>query len=81
MPSGSAEAVNLLNAHYLFASLIWGSIGLGYCIYGKRQQSWAPFAGGVLMKVASYFVPSALLMSQICASLMALVYVVLKQGY
>ena len=23
-----------------FASLIWGSIGMGYFIYGKKQQSW-----------------------------------------
>ncbi len=73
--------MSLLNAHYLFASLIWGSIGLGYCIYGKRQQSWVPFAAGVMMIAVSYFVGSALWMSLICAALMGLVYVLLKQGY
>ncbi len=81
LQSGSAEAVNLLNAHDLFASLIWGSVGLGYCIYGKRQQSWVPFAAGVVMIAVSYFVGSALVMSLICAALMALVYLLLKQGY
>ena len=35
------KAVNLLDANFLFASLIWGSVGAGYFIYGKRQQSWA----------------------------------------
>jgi len=73
--------MNLLDAHFLFASLIWGSIGVGYCIYGKRQQSWLPLVAGVLMIAVSYFVGSALLMSLICAALMALVYVLLKQGY
>ena len=73
--------MNLLDAHFLFASLIWGSIGLGYCVYGKRQQSWVPFAAGVLMMVVSYFVASALLMSLICVALMVLVYILLKQGY
>jgi len=72
--------VNLLDANFLLASLIWGSIGVGYCIYGKRQQSWVPMAGGVLMVAASYLIGSALVMSLICALLMALVYVLLKQG-
>ena len=81
LPSRNAATVNLLDAKFLFASLIWGSIGVGYCIYGKRQQSWVPMAGGVLMVAASYFVGSALLMSLICMALMAAVYVLLKQGY
>ncbi len=73
--------MNLLNAHYLFASLIWSSVGVGYCIYGKRQQSWVPFAAGVVMIAVSYFVGSALVMSLICMALMALVYLLLRQGY
>jgi hypothetical protein len=73
--------VNLLDAHFLFASLIWSSVGLGYCIYGKRQQSWLPLVAGIVMIMVSYFVGSALLMSLICAGLMALVYILLKQGY
>jgi hypothetical protein len=77
----SAEALNLLDANFLFASLIWGSIGIGYFIYGKRQQSWVPMVGGVLMIATSYLVSSALVMSLICAGLMALVYVLLRQGW
>jgi hypothetical protein len=71
----------MFNASFLFASLIWGSIGLGYFIYGKKQSSWAPMIGGVLMMGASYFVSSALLMSLVCAALIAVVYVLLKRGY
>jgi len=72
--------VKLIDANFLFASLIWGSIGVGYCIFGKRQQSWVPLAGGLLMVAASYLIGSAVVMSLICTLLMALVYVLLKHG-
>ena len=42
-------ADNVLNAHYLVASLIWGSVGLGLFIYGKKQQSMVPLFGGLLI--------------------------------
>ena len=71
--------MNFLNPSFLFASLVWGSVGLGYCIYGKRQQSWIPMVGGVLMIAASFFISSALLMSLVCLGLMAGVYVLLKR--
>jgi len=71
----------MFNTSFLFASLIWGSVGVGYFIYGKRQRSWAPMAAGVLMVVVSYFVGSAVLMSLICLAAMAGVYFLLRQGY
>ena len=71
----------MFNAHFLFASLIWGSIGVGYFIYGKKQSSWVPMVGGVLMIAASYFTGSALVMSLICIGLMVAMYVLLKRGY
>lgn len=70
----------MFNTNFLFASLIWGSVGLGYFIYGKKQGSWEPMIGGVLMMAASYFVGSALLMSLVSLGLMAVVYVLLKRG-
>ncbi|HTL57770.1 MAG TPA: hypothetical protein VL361_18935 [Candidatus Limnocylindrales bacterium] len=69
------------NASFLFASLIWGSVGFGYFIYGKKQSSWPPMAAGLLMMVASYFAGSALLMSLISLALIAAVYFLLKRGY
>jgi hypothetical protein len=71
----------MFNTGFLFASLVWGSVGLGYFIYGKRQGSWAPMVGGVLMMVTSYFVSSALLMSLVCVGLIVGVYALLKRGY
>ena len=71
----------MFNTHFLFASLIWGSVGFGYFIYGKRQRSWVPMVGGLVMIGASYFAGSALLMSLIGIGLMAAIYVLLKRGY
>src|SRR5258708_25294269 len=55
-------AETVLNAHYLVASLMWGSVGLGLFIYGKKQQSMVPLFGGLLIIGISYFIDSALYM-------------------
>jgi uncharacterized membrane protein HdeD (DUF308 family) len=71
----------MFSTSFLFASLVWGSVGVGYFIYGKKQGAWAPMAAGVVMVAISYFVASALLMSLLCLALMVGVYLLLKQGY
>jgi hypothetical protein len=71
----------MFNANFLFASLIWGSVGMGYFVYGKKQASWMAMIGGVLMMAASYLVGSALLMSLLCLGIIAAVYFLSKQGY
>jgi hypothetical protein len=73
--------VNLFNPSFLFASLLWGSIGVGYFVYGKRQQSLSPMVAGIVMIAVSYFVGSALLMSLICMLLILAVYVLSRRGY
>jgi len=72
--------VNILDPTYLFASLVWGSVGVGYLIYGRKQGAIAPFVGGVAMILVSYFVGSALLMSVIGLALMFTVYRLMRQG-
>jgi hypothetical protein len=77
----SAEIpVNLFDAKFLIASLLWGSIGGGYFIYGKKQQEIVPLIGGLAMIAVSYLVGSALLMSLISIALMVAVYVLLRRG-
>jgi hypothetical protein len=70
----------MFNASFLFACLVWGSVGVGYFIYGKRQQSISAMAGGILMIVVSYFIASALLMSLISLAIVAAVYFLVKRG-
>jgi hypothetical protein len=71
----------MFTASFLFASLAWGSIGVGYFIYGKKQQSLPAMVGGILMVGVSYFISSALLMSLICIVVIVAVYGLLKRGY
>ena len=73
--------MNWLDANFLFASLFWGSVGVGYWIYGRRQTLWSPMIGGVAMIAISCFVSSWLLMSLLCTGLMVSVYLVLKRGF
>ena len=77
----SSDAVEMFDANFLFASLIWGSIGVGYFIYGKKQRQWVPMVGGIVMIAASYLCGSALIMSLVCLAIGAGVYWLLKEGY
>jgi hypothetical protein len=71
----------LFNTRFLLASLLWGSIGLGYFIYGKRQQAMSAMGGGILMMIVSYFAGSAWVMSLVCVGIAAAVYWLVKRGY
>jgi len=71
----------MFNTHFLFASLFWGSIGMGYFIYGKRQSSLIPMIGGVLLMGVSFLVSSALMMSLVCIGLVVAMYLLRKGGY
>ncbi len=62
------------------ALLLWGvvfsSIGLGFFIYGKRQQRLSPLFCGLALMVFPYFVASLPLLITTAALLMALPYFV-----
>jgi hypothetical protein len=61
----------MFNSDTLFASLLWGSIGLGFAIYGKKQGAMVPLFGGVALVAVSYFIGSALYMSLVGIALVA----------
>jgi len=71
----------LISAHFLVASLIWGSVGVGFFIYGKKQQSLVPLFGGLLLIGVSYFIESALYMSLAAIAILAGIWWLKKQGY
>jgi hypothetical protein len=73
--------MDLLNEHYLWASLIWGAIAGGYLIYGWRQREMVPFIGGLVMSVAAIVISSALLMSLACVAIGFAIWWLMKQGY
>ena len=70
----------LLDTHFLFANLIWGSVGGGYLIYARKQRESIPFLGGVAMIAVSMLVSSWFWMSLICIALMFGVWKLMKQS-
>jgi hypothetical protein len=60
------------------ASIVWsvvfGAIGVGFFMYGRRQRRVIPFVSGIGLMVVPYFVESATAMVAICVALMALPY-------
>ncbi|HEV2320570.1 MAG TPA: hypothetical protein VGV18_12515 [Verrucomicrobiae bacterium] len=64
---------------FLFASMFWGAIGMGYCAYGWKQRAMVPLFAGIGMSAAA-FLP-ALPMSLICIVLMVSVWWLVRQGY
>lgn len=72
---------SLLNEQFLFASLLWGSVGMGYLIYARKQREIVPFIGGMAMIGVSCLVGSWFWMSILCLVLMVAVYQVMRQGF
>lgn len=60
-----------LDSNSLFASLLWGSIGSGLVIFGKKQSEPVLLFGGIALVAVSYFIESALIMSLISVALIA----------
>jgi len=42
--------------------MLFGSIGLGFFLYGKKQKKVVPFVTGITLFVFPYFVPDLLVM-------------------
>lgn len=47
----------------LIASLMWGAVGAGFSVYGKKQRSAPAWFGGIALIGICYFISSALWMS------------------
>lgn len=54
--------------------LLFGSIGLGYFIYGKKQRAVVPLVCGLALMLFPYFVSNPFLLAGIGAVLSAIPY-------
>ena len=70
----------MFDTHFLYASLLWGTIGGGCILYGKKQGAAPPLIAGFALLAAS-FIPSVLLMSGLSVLLLAGMVWGLRQGY
>ena len=55
----------------LIAGLIWGGIGAGFSIYGKKQRSAPAWFGGIALIGISYFISSPIWMSVAAVGIIA----------
>jgi hypothetical protein len=65
-----------LNASSLLWGLLFGSIGLGFLMYGRRQRAVVPLICGLALMVFPYFVSNSILLVTIGIALMAIPYFV-----
>lgn len=69
-----------MNSNALLASILLGSVGLGFFMYGKKQRRGPHLAVGVLLMVYPYFVSSVTVMLVIGAALVGLLYLATYLG-
>ena len=65
-----------LSASSLILGLLFGSVGLGFFIYGRRQRAIVPLLCGLALMVVPYFIPNAWLLSAVGFVLAAIPYFV-----
>ena len=70
----------MFDAPFLYASLLWGTIGGGCIVYGKKQGAAPPLIAGFALLAAS-FIPSVWLMSAVSVLLLAGMVWGLRRGY
>jgi hypothetical protein len=58
----------------LLWGLLFGSIGVGFALYGRQQRAVVPLLCGIALMVYPYFVPNVIALVAIGIVLMALPY-------
>lgn len=70
----------MFDTPFLYASLLWGTIGGGCIVYGKKQGAAPPLVAGFALLAAS-FIPSVWLMSALSVLLLVGMVWGLRRGY
>jgi heme/copper-type cytochrome/quinol oxidase subunit 1 len=65
-----------MNDSWLLWGLLFGSIGLGYFIYGRRQNAIVPLVTGLVLMAFPYFVSTTLWLLVVGAALLAVPWMV-----
>ena len=63
-----------MNESALLWGLLFGSIGLGLFVYGKRQRAVVPLVCGLALMIFPYFISSTILLVGIGVVLTAIPY-------
>ncbi|MEZ4526801.1 MAG: hypothetical protein R2941_12845 [Desulfobacterales bacterium] len=58
-----------MNAGTLFAGVLFGSIGMAYMIYGKKQQKFMVILSGLALCAVPYFISNLCFLYLICLAI------------
>jgi hypothetical protein len=58
-----------MDTNAFLASFLFGSVGLGMFMYGKRAGRMIPLGVGLALMVVPYFFSNVLVMSAVCSAL------------
>lgn len=65
-----------MNEAWMFWGLLFGSIGLGFFVYGKKQRAAVPLVCGLTLMIFPYFVANTFWLVIIGVGLMIIPYFV-----
>lgn len=65
-----------MSTAWLLWGVVFGSVGLSFFVYGKKQQAVVPLVCGLGLMTVPYFVSNLLLLVAIGVALIALPYFV-----
>jgi hypothetical protein len=68
------ERGEMMDPSTIIWGIIFGSIGMGFFIYGKKQQVFIPLASGIGLMIIPYFVANIYILILIGLALIALPY-------
>jgi len=63
-----------LDTSSLMWGLLFGSVGLGFFLYGKKQSAVVPLVCGLALMALPYFISNTVLLVAAGAALMAIPY-------
>ncbi|MDO8273121.1 MAG: hypothetical protein Q7U82_14600 [Gammaproteobacteria bacterium] len=63
-----------MSASLLLWGVLFSSVGMGYFIYGKKQNATVPLVCGIALMIIPYFITSVMVMVLLCAALIAVPY-------
>ena len=62
------------NSSIMIWSVLFGGIGIGYFMYGRKQKAIVPFCTGLALFVFPYFMPSVTMLLVVGIVLVAIPY-------
>jgi hypothetical protein len=63
-----------MEASSLLWGMLFGSIGLGFLIYGRKQRAVVPLVCGLALMIFPYFISNGILLVVIGVALMTIPY-------